>query len=158
MPETVTAKSWGDVCAALKDPNVGQISVEGDDNLLAEAARIAPKPPSRIRWLLWLGALILALWIACNLAILIWQEYSPWAPWGTTSSPPADNELTAQLAWPIVAIVAIIVLGLIASKAISHGQNVELEWKVTSKVTGRLVLTKVEVKQTTRRPKKKITA
>jgi hypothetical protein len=47
------------------------------------------------------------------------------------------------LLWPLVAIVAIIALFLIARQAISSGRNVTIQWKVTEKVSGRLVITKV---------------
>jgi hypothetical protein len=72
--------------------------------------------------------------------------------------PPVEDQRAAgtspsivALAWPAVAIAAIVALAIIAWKAITHGQNVEFEWKVTNKVTGRLVITKVEVKRQTRR-------
>jgi hypothetical protein len=48
-----------------------------------------------------------------------------------------------SLLWPIVAIVAIVALFLIAWKAISTGSNVTITWKVTEKVSGRVVITKV---------------
>jgi hypothetical protein len=48
------------------------------------------------------------------------------------------------LVWPTVVTVAIIALFLIAWKAIASGQNVEIGWKVTEKVTGRVVITKVK--------------
>ncbi len=47
------------------------------------------------------------------------------------------------LAWPAVSIVAIIALFFIARQAITGGRNVEISWKVTEKVTGRVVITKV---------------
>jgi hypothetical protein len=45
--------------------------------------------------------------------------------------------------WPLVAIVAIVALSLIARQAISSGRNVEITCKVTEKVAGRVVITKV---------------
>jgi hypothetical protein len=47
------------------------------------------------------------------------------------------------LAWPVVAIIAIIALYLVARQAIAGGRNVEISWKVTEKVSGRVVITKV---------------
>lgn len=47
------------------------------------------------------------------------------------------------VAWPLVAIVAIVALSLIAWKAISSGRNVTIVWKVTEKVSGKVVITKV---------------
>ena len=49
----------------------------------------------------------------------------------------------AGLAWPVVAIVAIVALYLVARQAISAGSNLEVHWKVTEKVTGRLVISKI---------------
>jgi hypothetical protein len=48
-----------------------------------------------------------------------------------------------SLVWPLVAIAAIVALFLIARQAISSGRNVEITWKVTEKVSGRVVITKV---------------
>jgi hypothetical protein len=49
----------------------------------------------------------------------------------------------APILWPAVAIVAIVALFLIARQAIAGGRNVEISWKVTEKVSGRVVITKV---------------
>ncbi len=46
------------------------------------------------------------------------------------------------LAWAAMTAAAIVALYLIARQAISSGSNVEIHWKVTEKVTGRLVITK----------------
>jgi hypothetical protein len=53
-----------------------------------------------------------------------------------------------SLIWPLVAIVAIVALFLIARQAISTGRNVEISWKVTEKVSGRVVITKVRQRAT----------
>jgi cobalamin biosynthesis Mg chelatase CobN len=53
-----------------------------------------------------------------------------------------------SLLWPVVAIVAIVALFLIAWKAISTGSNVTIQWKVTEKVSGRVVITKVRERST----------
>ncbi len=47
------------------------------------------------------------------------------------------------LAWPAVSIVAIVALFFIARQAIAGGRNVEVSWKVTEKIAGRVVITKV---------------
>jgi hypothetical protein len=52
--------------------------------------------------------------------------------------------------WPLVAVVAIVALFFIARQAISSGSNVTIVWKVTEKVQGRVVITKVR-EQTSRR-------
>ena len=52
-------------------------------------------------------------------------------------------EILQSLAWPTVAIVAILALYFIARQAIAGGRNVEIHWKVTENVTGRVVITKV---------------
>jgi hypothetical protein len=53
-------------------------------------------------------------------------------------------EMIQAIAWPAVAIIAIMALALIARQAIATGRNVEFSWKVTEKVSGRLVITKVK--------------
>jgi len=49
----------------------------------------------------------------------------------------------APFMWPAVSIVAILALFLIARQAIAGGRNVEISWKVSEKVSGRVVITKV---------------
>jgi hypothetical protein len=49
----------------------------------------------------------------------------------------------APFMWPAVSIVAILALFLIARQAIAGGRNVDISWKVTEKVSGRVVITKV---------------
>jgi hypothetical protein len=79
---------------------------------------------------------------------------------GTTGASPPSPSLTAPndlpavlkaLAWPVVSIVAVIALFLIARQAIAGGRNVEISWKVTEKVTGRVVITKVRTQANKRR-------
>jgi hypothetical protein len=50
--------------------------------------------------------------------------------------------LVQTLVWPVVTIISIIALSLIAWKAIVGGRNVEITWKVTEKVQGKVVITK----------------
>jgi hypothetical protein len=45
--------------------------------------------------------------------------------------------------WPAVAVIAILALWNLTSKAIRSGNNVDLSWQVTSYVSGRLVITRV---------------
>jgi hypothetical protein len=45
-----------------------------------------------------------------------------------------------SLLWPLATIVAIIALFLIARLAVSSGRNVEITWKVTEKMQGRVVM------------------
>ena len=49
----------------------------------------------------------------------------------------------APFLWPAVSIVAILALFFIARQAIAGGRNVEISWKVSEKVSGRVVITKV---------------
>jgi hypothetical protein len=56
---------------------------------------------------------------------------------------PGWGESLPSLLWPLVAVVAIVALFLIARQAISGGSNVTIVWKVTEKVQGRVVITKV---------------
>jgi len=48
------------------------------------------------------------------------------------------------LAWAGVAVVAIVALYLIARQAIAGGQNVEISWKVTSKVEGKVIISRMQ--------------
>ncbi len=67
----------------------------------------------------------------------------------TSTQPPAPsltNEagIINAIAWPAVAVIAILALALIARQAIAAGRNVEFSWKVTEKVSGRVVITRVK--------------
>ena len=66
-----------------------------------------------------------------------------------TTPPPSDFwSNLPSLMWPLAAIVAIVALFLIARQAVSSGSNVTIIWKVTEKVTGRVVITKVRERAT----------
>jgi hypothetical protein len=69
------------------------------------------------------------------------------------SSVPSNDVYSGlqALAWPAVSIVAIVALFLIARQAIAGGRNVEISWKVTEKVSGRVVITKVRTRATKQR-------
>ncbi len=71
------------------------------------------------------------------------------APPPPRSPPPASSvpEILQSLAWPAVAIAAILALFLVARQAIAGGRNVELSWQVTEKVSGRVVITKVQPRE-----------
>jgi hypothetical protein len=72
--------------------------------------------------------------------------HPPPAPSQPSQPPTPTSDFWANLPsllWPAVAIVAIVALFLIARQAISTGSNVTIQWKVTEKVTGRVVITKV---------------
>jgi hypothetical protein len=56
----------------------------------------------------------------------------------------ANVALVQAIAWPLVAALAILALLLVARQAIAGGRNVEFSWKVTEKVSGRVVITKVK--------------
>jgi hypothetical protein len=61
-----------------------------------------------------------------------------------TVSPSTNVSMVLQtLSWPAVAIIAIAALFFIARQAIKGGRNVEISWKVTEKLAGRVVITKV---------------
>jgi hypothetical protein len=64
-------------------------------------------------------------------------------PSPTSPGPNSVPQILQSLAWPAVAIAAILALFLIARQAIAGGRNVEISWKVTEKVSGRVVITKV---------------
>jgi hypothetical protein len=68
-------------------------------------------------------------------------------------APPQSNidAVLQALAWPAVSIIAILALFFIARQAITSGRNVEISWKVTEKITGRVVITKVRTRATKER-------
>jgi hypothetical protein len=82
-------------------------------------------------------------------------EFHPLPAPSQPSQPPTPSDFWANLPsllWPAVAIVAIVALFLIARQAISTGSNVTIQWKVTEKVSGRVVITKVR-QRSPRNPK-----
>jgi hypothetical protein len=62
--------------------------------------------------------------------------------WSGTGSP----TLMQILIWPTVVVIAIITLFLLAWRAIATGRNVEASWKVTETITGRVVISKVQIR------------
>ena len=72
-------------------------------------------------------------------------------PLAPTPKPSELQQILESLAWPAVVMVAIIALFFIARQAIAGGRNVEISWKVTEKVTGRVVITKVRSRASTAR-------
>jgi uncharacterized protein (DUF58 family) len=57
------------------------------------------------------------------------------------SAPERPNNLIG-LAWPLVALAAIVLMYLLARQALSLGSDVRLEWRVTKQASGRLVISK----------------
>jgi hypothetical protein len=57
----------------------------------------------------------------------------------------------SSMLWPLVTVVAIVALFFIARQAISSGSNVTIVWKVTEKMQGRVVITKVREQASRRR-------
>ncbi|TGX49608.1 hypothetical protein E5A73_19025 [Sphingomonas gei] len=47
------------------------------------------------------------------------------------------------LVWPTVALIALCMMFFLARQALTIGSNVRFEWRVTEKVSGKLVITKV---------------
>jgi hypothetical protein len=69
-----------------------------------------------------------------------------YAPPPAYYAPPPASDFWSNLPsllWPVAAIIAIVALFLIARQAISSGSNVTIQWKVTEKVSGKVVITKV---------------
>ena len=99
------------------------------------------------------AAVILTLFLVSAITWLLWGvrdvQYGgvaidPQSGLVVIHAPAASAAVLQALAWPAVAIVAIIALFLIARQAIAGDRNVEIAWKVTEKVTGRVVITKVK--------------
>lgn len=139
-----------------------QVIVEGDDHLLYYAIGRSASSSGRRkrRWLkvflyiigistffgtVLIGLITLRYWSAAYIDYL--EERGRFL----SLSPEPDITpllILKELAWPAVAVVAIIALFLIARQAISGDRNVEIGWKVTEKVTGRVIITKVRTSVT----------
>lgn len=124
--------------------------------LAPASAPPAPAPSASTRR----PSLIIVLLIACA-AIAVsafWYLQAPaYRPASSTAAqtsrgiapvPLAADEAGGSnipvLAWAGVAVVAIVALYLIARQAIAGGQNVEISWKVTSKVKGKVIISRVQ--------------
>ena len=156
---------------ALAPNGADQVIVEGDDELLATAVSKASKASSerhdnpevsqsgRANMVYKRKHLILTI-ASAGIVFLIGVGflYRQTGLFGTRDSLQRHLELPSEhvlpegggvedtlhaLAWPAVAIVAIISLYFVVRQAISGGRNVEISWKVTEKVSGRVVITKV---------------
>jgi hypothetical protein len=143
----VTTKEELDAALATAD----RITVEGDDELLSYAARsstnYAPVPPPQRRvWKIAIAAAAVLAIIVIILIILIFVGSTGRSVNAIAAAPPL-----LVLAWPLVTIIAIVALFLIARQAIAGDRNVTISWKVTDKVSGRLVITKVRERSTKRR-------
>jgi hypothetical protein len=75
----------------------------------------------------------------------------PPAPSSDSSDSSDTLTLVSMLIWPVVTIVAIITLFLIARQSIGQGRNVEITWKVTEKVQGKVVISKVQARRNRQR-------
>jgi hypothetical protein len=120
-----------------------------------------PSPAARVRsrtgWLVVAACAVIVFLFVVGLALWQWPRspiptppgppiHIPPAPPITPSPSEPATDFWANLPsvlWPLVAIVAILALFLIARQAISSGSNVTFQWKVTEKVSGRVVITKV---------------
>lgn len=80
----------------------------------------------------------------------------PPPPLGTTDFPQAAPPNYVALGWIAVAIVAIVLVYRVVIKAMQGERDVEISWKITEKVSGKLVITKVQktTKVSTRRKPK----
>jgi len=142
----------------------------GDEDEKRRAAltllRAEEKPRAGANWsprFVVVSAVIALLLIVIIFNLVIWQG-APIRPTplpGPPEPPPAPVHTTTDfwailpsLLWPLVAIAAILALFLIARQAISSGSNVTTVWKVTEKVSGRVVITKVRE----RAPRKRVAA
>jgi hypothetical protein len=165
----VRATTEAEVDAALKSAD--KIFVEGDDRLLSYAVSKAegdpekfkiefePPPPDQdlprlkrlerrvqtasklCHILLIIVLFLLACLGAAGIALVIIR--------GGGAGHGNIPALVQMLVWPTVAALAIVALFLIAWKAITRGQNIEISWKLTEKFTGRVVITKVKTRRAT---------
>ena len=142
---TILATTREEVDTALATAD--QITVEGDDELLSYAVnKAAGDPENRVT----IDYGQLSSWFRPTLGSGV--QFTP--PRGAMAAL-ALVALVALLSifvvflapasgWPLVAIVAIVAVTLIAWIAISSGSNVTIQWKVTEKVSGRVVITRVK--------------
>jgi hypothetical protein len=149
-PEAITVTTEEGFDAAFA--SVDRIVVEGDEQLLSYAVAKAMEPGDEARgkhpWTPILLAVI-GLALAVMLVFLLWGA-APHKPGGALAfygSRLLAASPSQSLAWLAVAIVAIVAVTLIARQAIAGGSNVEISWKVTEKVTGRVVITKVQTRR-----------
>jgi hypothetical protein len=77
-------------------------------------------------------------------------EPSTTAPAKVEPPPSAAVELARALAWPVVALVVVMVVAFLAMRAMSTGHSVDVRWKVAKIGEGRMVLRKT----TTRMPRR----
>jgi hypothetical protein len=148
---------------AERDHASGLYNIDGLDERDFLDPKVAPLPPqpslprSRlIRRILVLGfSIAFALMVLPTISWLFFvapsSDSSPNLPLPNPPPPPSPTtssvpQILEAIVWPTVAIVAIIALFFIARQAIAGGRNVEISWKVTEKVTGRMVITKVRSK------------
>ena len=61
----------------------------------------------------------------------------------TAAAPDDPGSTIVQLGWIVVALAAIAAVYKLAQLAVASGRNVEISWKVTEKVSGKLVIAKV---------------
>jgi hypothetical protein len=111
----------------------------------AEPARLVETHKAVRRTVVIAATAFVAL-LVIGVAIGWFLSWAPAPPPPPSAEAPRPNEIWTNLPsllWPLVAIVAIVALFLIAWKAISSGSNVTIQWKVTEKVSGRVVITKV---------------
>ena len=103
-----------------------------------------------------IGALVSLLFLAGALFLWFLPASTPTAPAPILLPPRGlDFNGVAKVGWIIVALVAIIAAYRIVTKAIEGDRNVDLAWKITEKVSGRLVIKRVEVGRVTVRPNRK---
>ena len=172
-----------DLLSALKSAP-DEIVVEGDSRLIEQAENIVQQytdltrdtanlesriervigpdaihkinPVPAIIWML-LGLLFVGGVVAYFLLLGAPHAPQPAPPSVSTPNPlPTEPLNYVALGWIAVAIVAIVLVYRVVIKAMQGERDVEISWKITEKVSGRLVITKVQktTKVSTRPPRK----
>jgi hypothetical protein len=105
---------------------------------------------SVVKWILCIILFYLLAW----LSIIIFRRLLSSLP--AFPSPEGGTINYVALAWVVAAIVAMVLLYRVVMKAMQGERDVEISWKVTEKMSGKLVITKVQTtkKVSTRPPRK----
>jgi hypothetical protein len=109
----------------------------------------APRAPGFYVWVwLLLGVLVFVGGVSGTLYRIVYLSQSRSAVRGAPPIAAEGHEgsvisVITLLVWPAVALIALCMMFFLAKQALTAGSNVRFEWRVTEKVSGKLVITKV---------------
>jgi hypothetical protein len=159
--------------------NVGahQIVVDGDSELLSYAEQVVERLSSDTEpglasgpgiilasahnfrtFLGGIGVVASLILLAAFLLFKAWVAPTGGVPVPEAQPPSLNFDGLAKLGWIAVALVAIVAVYRVVTKAIEGERYVELAWKITEKFSARLVIKRVEIGRATVRTNRKKTA